>query len=114
MNSNQSNVQSKKLFEPANREELLRGWLLHAHKCCDRHELAARHNDTYRYWLGVPTIIFARVVGTSVFASLDAQVGASLKILWVGEHYLSSAGESSDVLQFCWPCGDPSSDGHQA
>ena len=81
MNSDQANVQPKKLFEPANREELLRGWLLHAHKCRDRHELAARRNDTYRYWLGVPTIIFATVVGSSVFASLDAQVNTSFKII---------------------------------
>lgn len=81
MNSNQTNVQRKKLFEPANREELLRGWLLHAHKCRDRHDLAARRNDTYRYWLGVPTIIFATVVGSSVFASLDTQVDISLKII---------------------------------
>jgi hypothetical protein len=81
MNSYQANVQPKKLFEPANREELLRGWLLHAHKCRDRHELAARRNDTYRYGLGVPTIVFATVVGSSVFASLDAQVDPSLKII---------------------------------
>jgi len=81
MNTDQANVQPKKLFEPANREELLHGWLLHAHKCRDRHQLAARLNDTYRYWLGVPTIIFATVVGSSVFASLDAQVDTSLKII---------------------------------
>lgn len=81
MNSNQTNVQPKKLFEPANREELLRGWLLHAHKCRDRQELAARRSNTYHYWLGVPTIIFATVVGSSVFASLDAQVDSWFKIV---------------------------------
>lgn len=81
MNSNQTNVQPKKLFEPANREELLRAWLLHAHKCRDRHELVARRNNTYHYWLGVPTIIFATVVGSSVFASLDAQVDTWFKII---------------------------------
>jgi len=70
----------KKLFEPANREELLRGWLLHAHKGRDRHDLAARQNDTYHYWLGVPTIIFAAAVGTSVFMSLEGQVDTTLKI----------------------------------
>ena len=48
MNLNQSRVQPKKLFEPANREELLRGWLLHAHKGRGRHDFAARRNDTYR------------------------------------------------------------------
>jgi len=81
MDSDQVKVNPKKLFEPANREELLRGWLLHVHKCRERHELAARRNDTYRYWLGVPTIIFATVVGSSVFASLDAQVETSFKII---------------------------------
>jgi hypothetical protein len=81
MNPNRSRVQPKKLFEPANREELLRGWLLHAHKGRDRHDLAAQRNDTYRYWLGVPTIILSAVVGTSVFASLNAQVESWPKIL---------------------------------
>ena len=81
MHPDPSRVQPKKLFEPANREELLRGWLLHAHKGRDRHDLAARRNDTYRYWLGVPTIMLSAVVGTSVFASLDAQVEPWLKII---------------------------------
>jgi hypothetical protein len=76
----QGNAQPKRLFEPANREELLRGWLLHAHKGRDRHDLAARRKDTYRYWLGVPTIVFATVVGTSVFASLESQVDTNFKI----------------------------------
>jgi hypothetical protein len=80
MHPGQANVQPKKLFEPANREELLRGWLLHAHKGRDRHDLAARRNDSYRYWLGVPTIILSAVVGTSVFASLQTQVAPSLRI----------------------------------
>lgn len=80
MNPNQARAQPKRLFEPVNREELLRGWLLHAHKGRDRHDLAARRNDTYRYWLGVPTIIASAVVGTSVFASLETQVATSLKI----------------------------------
>jgi hypothetical protein len=81
MKPNQSGVQPKKIFEPANREELLRGWLLHAHKGRDRHDLAARRNDTYRYWLGVPNFILSAVVGTSVFASLNTQVDTSLKIV---------------------------------
>jgi len=90
MNSDQTKAQPKKLFEPANREELLRGWLLHAHKGRDRHDLAARRNNTYRYWLGVPTIVLSAVVGTSVFASLQTQVDASLKIV-VGLISITSA-----------------------
>ena len=81
MNLESAKVQPKKLFEPSNREELLRGWLLHAHKGRDRHDLAARRNDTYRYWLGVPAVILSAIVGTSVFASLGTQVDASLKIV---------------------------------
>lgn len=77
---NAAGAMSKKLFEFANREELLRGWLLHAHKGRDRHDLAARRNDTYRYWLGVPAVILATVVGTSVFASLEKTVDANFKI----------------------------------
>jgi hypothetical protein len=80
MNQTHAQVQPKKLFEPASYEELLRGWLLHAHKGRDRHDLAARRNDTYHYWLGVPTIIFAATVGTSVFLSLEGQVDTALKI----------------------------------
>lgn len=80
MNQTRAKAQTKKLFEPANHEELLRGWLLHAHKGRDRHDLAARRNDAYHYWLGVPTIIFAATVGTSVFMSLEGQVDAALKI----------------------------------
>jgi hypothetical protein len=81
MNTAGPEVQLKKLFEPSNREELLRGWLLHAHKGRDRHDLAARRNDTYRYWLGVPAIILSAIVGTTVFASLETQVDTSLKIV---------------------------------
>lgn len=81
MNSDQINISPRRLFEPANREELLLAWLRHAHKCRDRHELAARRTNTYHYWLGVPTIVFATVVGSSVFASLDAQVDSWFKIV---------------------------------
>jgi len=78
---NATGAVQKKLFEFANREELLRGWLLHAHKGRDRHDLAARRNNSYRYWLGVPTVILGTVVGTSVFASLESQqVDISFKI----------------------------------
>jgi hypothetical protein len=60
----------KRLFEPADSRELLRGWLLHAHKGRDRHDSAARRYEGRRSGLGVPTIVLSTVVGTSVFASL--------------------------------------------
>jgi hypothetical protein len=82
MSSDQTTIRLKKLLEPpANREELLRNWLKHVHKGRDRHDLAARRNDAYRYWLGVPAIILSTVVGTSVFASLNTQVDTRLKIV---------------------------------
>ena len=90
------NAPPKKIFEPANREELLRGWLLHAHKGRDRHDLAARRNDTYRYWLDVPTIVFAAVVGTSVFATLESQVDTNFKI---GPGFVSIASAVLASLQ---------------
>jgi hypothetical protein len=88
---NSAGTMSKKLFEFANREELLRGWLLHAHKGRDRHDLAARRNDTYRYWLGVPTVILATVVGTSVFASLEKTTVDSNLIIALGLASIASA-----------------------
>jgi hypothetical protein len=82
MNTNPSKNKPKKLFDPSNREELLRGWLLHAHKGRDRHDVAARRDDKYRYWLGVPAIILSTIVGTAIFASLEAkEVGSSITII---------------------------------
>lgn len=80
-NSDGARDKPKKLFESSNREELFWGSILHAPKGRDRHDLAARRNDTYRYWLGVPAIILSAVVGTTVFASLETQVDTSLKII---------------------------------
>lgn len=71
---------AKPLFEPANTEELLRGWLLHAHKGRDRHDEAARRYQTLRFLLGVPTIALSAAVGTSVFASLNASPAAATAI----------------------------------
>jgi len=59
------------IFEPDNPNELLRGWLLHAHKGRDRHDLAARRSDHQRYLIGIPATITAAIVGTSTFAALQ-------------------------------------------
>jgi hypothetical protein len=71
MDSDHGKAQPVKLFEPADREELLRGWLLHAHKGRDRHD-------------------FAAIVGTSVFASLESTPNNSIKIV-LGLASISSA-----------------------
>ncbi len=59
------------LFEPDDPNELLRGWLLHAHKGRDRHDLAARRCDQRRYLIGIPATIVAAIVGTSTFAAFQ-------------------------------------------
>jgi hypothetical protein len=61
-----------KIFEPNDPNQLLRGWLLHAHKGRDRHDLAARRCDQQRYWLGIPATIISALVGTATFAALQA------------------------------------------
>src|SRR5690348_17241901 len=71
-----SMTDTKRLLEPANMQELLRGWLLHAHKGRDRHDVAARRYEGHRTGFGVPTIVLSAVVGTSVFASLGEQQAA--------------------------------------
>lgn len=80
----------KTLFEPQDVEELIRGWLLHAHKCRDRHDLTARNYDRLRYWLGLPTTILAVIVGSSVFASLEGDVSLNVRIVVASVSILSA------------------------
>lgn len=63
----------KLILEPSNTVELLRGWLLHAHKGRDRHDVAARRYEGRRSIFGVPTIALSTIVGTAVFATLEKQ-----------------------------------------
>jgi hypothetical protein len=69
-NSRESDV--KRIFEPDDTEQLLRGWLLHAHKGRERHDLAARRCDSLRLWVGGSAAALSAVVSTSVFAALEA------------------------------------------
>jgi hypothetical protein len=59
----------KKIFDPRNVEELIQGWLIHAHKGRDRHDKAARRCARNRLWLGGAASILSAIVGTSIFAS---------------------------------------------
>lgn len=43
-------VQPKKLFDPANPEELSRVHSLHSQKGQDRHNLVAKQNEVHHYW----------------------------------------------------------------
>jgi len=69
------------VFEPDDPNELLRGWLLHAHKGRDRHDLAARRCDQRRYLLGVPATVISAIVGTSTFAALQESPDRTLQLL---------------------------------
>ena len=69
------------LFEPDDPNELLRGWLLHAHKGRDRHDLAARRCDQRRYLIGVPATIVATIVVTSTFAALQGSPDRLLQLV---------------------------------
>src|SRR5207245_3416011 len=68
------------IFEPDNPNELLRGWLLHAHKGRDRHDLAARRCDHQRYLIGIPATIMSAIVGTTTFAALQGLPSRSIQI----------------------------------
>jgi hypothetical protein len=68
------------IFEPDDANELLRGWLLHAHKGRDRHDLAARWYDRRRYALGIPATVASAIVGTAAFAGLEKSTATSVRI----------------------------------
>ena len=74
----------KKIFEPDSADELLRGWLLHAHRGRDRHDLAARSCDRNRILLGGLASILSAVVGTSIFATLGNKPPNSWIAILVG------------------------------
>ena len=81
---------TKKILEPDDPDELLRGWLMHAHKARDRHTLAARRCEWYRTLVGVPAIAVPAVAGTSIFASLG-EAPDSRAIILVGIVTVSAA-----------------------
>jgi hypothetical protein len=68
------------VFEPDDSNELLRGWLLHAHKGRDRQDLAARRCDQRRYLIGIPATIIAAIVGTATFAALQKSPDRSVQL----------------------------------
>lgn len=78
----------KRLFAPTGIEELLNGWMIHAHKCRDRHDEAARLYAKGQYALGIPSLIVSTIVGTSVFTALSANAVPSW---WVGVLSMSAA-----------------------
>lgn len=84
----------KRLFSPAGVGELLNGWLIHSHKCRDRHDAAARVYARGQFALGIPALVISTIVGTSVFSALSSQ---EVPALWVG--ILSIAAAVLSALQ---------------
>src|SRR5262249_14050962 len=84
------------LFDPGSHLELLRGWLIHAHKGRDRHDTAARIYERSKYLIGIPALIVSTIVGTSVFSTLAAETKSPVP-LWVG--LLSVAAAVLSALQ---------------
>jgi hypothetical protein len=85
MTTSSLEIDTQKMFEPDNVEQLLRGWLLHAHKGRHRHDRAARRCDRERLWVGGIAAALSGVVGTSVFAALgtDTSVNAKLAVAMI-------------------------------
>lgn len=71
----------KRVFAPNAVDELLNGWLVHAHKARDRHDEAARRYAKGQYSLGIPSLVVSTVVGTALFAALSSQITPPL---WIG------------------------------
>lgn len=53
------------------KQNLLETWYKRAEACHKCHFLASHRYSRYNYWIGIPTIMFTTVVGTSIFASLS-------------------------------------------
>jgi hypothetical protein len=63
------------------KKDLLAEWAKRNLTALDAHYDAAKHFARKHYWLGIPAIILAAVVGTSVFASLEKEVNSTVKII---------------------------------
>lgn len=70
----------KKVFDPENPQELVKGWALHAAKARRKHEKAARRLDRQRYLIGGASVVLSAIVGASVIASMEAEFGARVTI----------------------------------
>ena len=69
---------------------LLVAWLQRAHFVLDAHHTAAGFLDRRHYWLGIPSIALSTLVGTAIFASLQANPGVIVQII-VGLASVSAA-----------------------
>jgi hypothetical protein len=74
-------AEEKRVFTPTGVDELIKGWLIHAHKSRDRHDEAARLYAKAQYALGIPSLVASTVVGSSVVAALASN---AMPPWWVG------------------------------
>lgn len=83
METNLKDSGKRKIFEPNTVEQLLRGWLLHAHKGRNRHDLSARWHDQQRIWLGGTAVVVSAIIATSasISAALQPDALPSIKII---------------------------------
>jgi hypothetical protein len=61
--------------------ELINRWRSRAYRMQLAHFETARIFDARHLWLGLPTIVFSTLVGTTVFASLSKSIDVRIKIL---------------------------------
>lgn len=62
-------------------DQLLKNWYRRLRESQFSHYEAAKAFDRMNYWLGVPSIISSTIIGTSIFATLDESIDATVKLL---------------------------------
>lgn len=71
----------EKIFAPDETRELIRGWLIHARKGWKNHEEAARRLESQYRRVGAASVALSAVVGTTLFASLEASYEPWIRIV---------------------------------
>jgi hypothetical protein len=61
----------EQIFEPKERRELLKGWLIHDRKGWKKHSEAARRLERQYRLVGALSVALSAIVGASLFASLE-------------------------------------------
>lgn len=78
----------KAIFFPNEREEQIKGWLLHCHKSRDRHDMTARWLDRRQWKVAVLGAVFSALAGVTLASGVAANAGAALGVqqfeFWFG------------------------------
>jgi hypothetical protein len=64
----------------ATSDQILAKWAKRARESQFSHNEAAKFFESAGYWLGIPAVVLSSVVGTTVFATLQKQVGLKVQI----------------------------------